>query len=68
MPVDDERDREREAELFSRICPNCGSTLVLESVYPDTKRPERFACSERLTCATLWRVDYESDEWLLVPL
>ena len=68
MSVDDNRDREREAGLFTRTCPDCGSSLVLESVYPDTKRPERFACTDRNFCATLWRVDYESSEWPLVPL
>jgi hypothetical protein len=68
MPVDDGRDRERERALFKRVCPDCGSSLVLESVYPDTKRPERFACSDRNFCATLWRVDYESHNWDLVSL
>jgi len=63
--VNDERDRERERSLFNRVCPNCGSTLVLESVYPDTKRPERFACSDRVECASLYRVDYESAGWEL---
>ena len=66
--MSDFRNRPREAELFTRVCPECGSSLVLETVFCDTKRPDRFACSDRRDCATLWRVDYESTDWDLVPL
>lgn len=63
--MSDFRDRPREAELFTRVCPNCGSTLVLETVFCDTKRPDRFACSDREHCASLYRVDYETAGWEL---